>query len=103
MTTAPDPNLTPEEIEQQQLEATALGERIVAVLSGHDAGVAANALANEYFKLICYLSDTPEDAKADLKRIMEMAIAEAVDHFWPYTRGLRAHAEAERALRKGMH
>lgn len=49
MTSEPDPNRPPEEIEREILEAVALGERIAGVLSGCNAGVAANALANEYF------------------------------------------------------
>lgn len=49
------------------------------------------------------MAETPAEAKADLKRIMEMAIAEAVDHFWPYTRVLRVSVDAAKANREKMN
>lgn len=101
---APDPNMSPEQREEELAAANALGVVISEVMAGHPAGIVANALINEYCKVACFLSETPDQAKAEIQRVMGMILAEGIDHYWAHSREMRERGAARAAERKkGMN
>lgn len=79
-------------------EADKVGEltrRMASLYEGHNCGVVLNALLNEYVKLACFVSETPDQAKADLKKAAK-TFPRMVDHFWTLSRALREWGAAEK-------